>query len=126
MKRVNSQMENSVVIKTFYGRKFMNFRNKLECCLLASLSRIVQCLRVRQETTQVKHLSGALLQGRLLAFHTNNILGWKGLPRANTLAYYENSKLTAVKVYNIGLWCQCYKNCCCEFFKSFFHKMIIR
>jgi hypothetical protein len=26
--------------------------------------------------------------GRLLALPTNNSLGWKGLPGANTLAYY--------------------------------------
>ncbi len=32
--------------------------------------------------------SGASL---LLASHTNIRLGWKGLPRTNTLAYYEKS-----------------------------------
>jgi len=30
------------------------------------------------------------LQGRPLALPTNIRLGWKGLPRTNTLAYYEN------------------------------------
>ncbi len=30
-------------------------------------------------------------KGRLLASPTNIRLDWKGLPRANTLAYYENS-----------------------------------
>jgi hypothetical protein len=39
----------------------------------------------------VKQLSGASLKGRLQAFPTNTILGWKGLPGANTLALYENS-----------------------------------
>jgi hypothetical protein len=35
------------------------------------------------------------------ALPTNIRLGWKGLP--GTLAYYENSSLTAVKkFYNIG------------------------
>jgi hypothetical protein len=29
---------------------------------------------------------------------TNNRLGWSVLPGANTLAYYKNLKLTAVKV----------------------------
>ncbi len=30
---------------------------------------------------------------------TNNRLGWKGLPGTNTLAYYENSKITALKSF---------------------------
>jgi hypothetical protein len=34
------------------------FWNKLECSSLASLSRMVQCLWVRQKPIQVKHLSG--------------------------------------------------------------------
>ncbi len=29
--------------------------------------------------------------------NTNIRLGWKGLPGTNTLAYYENSSITAVK-----------------------------
>ncbi len=37
----------------------MNFRNKLECLSLTCLSKIVQCLRERQEPTQVKQLLGA-------------------------------------------------------------------
>ncbi len=52
-----------------------------------------------QEPTQAKHLSGAPLKGWLLALPTNNRLGWKDLPEANTLPYYENSKLTAVKSF---------------------------
>jgi hypothetical protein len=35
-------------------------------------------------------ISGASLKGRLLASPANIRLGWKGLPRANTLAYNEN------------------------------------
>jgi hypothetical protein len=31
--------------------------------------------------------------------NTNNRLGWKGLPRANTLVYYKNSYLTPVKSF---------------------------
>ncbi len=45
---------------------------------------------VRLEPTLVKHLSGARLKGRLLASPRNIRLGWKGLPRTNTLAYYES------------------------------------
>jgi hypothetical protein len=33
----------------------------------------------------VKHLSGALFYGRILALPTNIRLGWKGLPETNTL-----------------------------------------
>jgi hypothetical protein len=50
----------------------------------------------------VKHLSGAPLYGRPLALPTNNRLGWKGLPRTNTLAYCENQSNTAVKSF-VGL-----------------------
>jgi hypothetical protein len=39
----------------------------------------------------MKHLSGAPLQGRLLASLTNIRLGWKGMPGTNTLAYYKKS-----------------------------------
>jgi len=44
-----------------------------------------------QEPTQVKRLSGASLYGIVLALPTNNSLGWKGLPGANTLAYCKYS-----------------------------------
>jgi len=50
-------------------------------------------LQVRQEPILVKHLSGAPLRGRLLALPANNRLGWKCLPGANALAYYENPVL---------------------------------
>ncbi len=33
----------------------------------------------------------------LLASLANIKLGWKGLPRTNTLAYYENPEVTSVK-----------------------------
>jgi len=33
------------------------------------------------------------------ALPTNIRLGWKGLPGTNTLAYYENLQLTAVKSF---------------------------
>jgi hypothetical protein len=54
------------------------------------LSSLASCLHVRPEPTEVKHLSGAPLWGRLLASTTNMRLGWKSLPRTNTLAYYKN------------------------------------
>jgi hypothetical protein len=47
----------------------------------------------------MKNLSGALLYGRLGALPIDNRLGWKGLPGTNTLAYYENSKIMAVKSF---------------------------
>jgi hypothetical protein len=47
----------------------------------------------------VKHLLAAPLLGRLLALPTNITLGWISLPRTNTLAYYENVYLTAVKSF---------------------------
>jgi hypothetical protein len=56
----------------------------------------------RLEPTRVKHFSGAPLYGRLLASPTNIRLGLKGLPRTNTLAYYENHKLWPQKVYGTG------------------------
>ncbi len=38
-------------------------------------------MRVRQEPTLVKHLSGSALKGRLLALPTSNRLDWKILAR---------------------------------------------
>jgi hypothetical protein len=48
-------------------------------------------LWIRAEPTQMKHLSGASLQGRLLTLSTNIRLDRKGLPRRNALAYYEEA-----------------------------------
>jgi hypothetical protein len=47
------------------------------------------------------HLKGASLAWAL-ALPANNRLGWKGLPRTNTLVYYEKLQITAVKSF-IGL-----------------------
>jgi hypothetical protein len=66
---------------------------------LVSLSSQVLCLRVRPEPIRVKHLSGAPLYGRPLASPINIRLGWTGLPGTNTLAYYENPKITSVKSF---------------------------
>jgi hypothetical protein len=49
----------------------------------------------------VEHLKEAPLYVRLLALPTNIRLGWKGLPGTNTLAYYEYSYITDVKVFII-------------------------
>ncbi len=43
--------------------------------------------------TRVKHFSGATLKVGLLALHTNIRLGWKVLPGANIITYYEHSKI---------------------------------
>ncbi len=80
----------SIFIKLFTALSY-NFSNKLECLSLESLSKIVLCFWARQMPTLVKHLSGAPLKGSLLALPTSNRLSFKGLPGANTLAYYENS-----------------------------------
>ncbi len=47
----------------------------------------------------MKPPSRAPLQGTFLASPTNTRLGWKGLPGSNTLAYYENPQITAVKSF---------------------------
>jgi hypothetical protein len=44
-----------------------------------------------------------------LSLLANIILGWKGLPRTNTQAYYENPLITAVKSFIVQALC--YKNC---------------
>jgi hypothetical protein len=46
---------------------------------------------VRLEPSQIQNLSGAPLQGKLLALSANIRLVWKGLLETNTLAYYEES-----------------------------------
>jgi hypothetical protein len=69
-------------------------------------------LQARPELTQVKHLSVATLWGRLLASPTNIRLGWKGMPGTNTLAYYKNLQITAVKSFiSSGPWCYYVENC---------------
>jgi hypothetical protein len=39
----------------------------------------------------IKNLSKAPFKARFLALATNNRLGWNGLPKTNTLAYYYHS-----------------------------------
>jgi hypothetical protein len=75
----------------------MNFRYKLMCLSLASLSSLFYCLRPGQEPTpRVEHLKGSSI-GYILPSPTNIILSWKDLPRTNALPYYKYSKLTAVR-----------------------------
>jgi hypothetical protein len=47
----------------------------------------------------MRHLSVASFYGKLLALHTNIRKGWKGLPRTNTLAYYENLEIEEEKSF---------------------------
>jgi hypothetical protein len=47
----------------------------------------------------VLNLKGDSLKTRLLALPTNIRLGWEGLPGTNTLAYYENFQVGAVKSF---------------------------
>ncbi len=67
----------------------MHFCNKLERLSLVSSSNLGKCLWARSGTyTTMEHLKGDFLGtpllGRLLALPTNILLGWKGLPGANT------------------------------------------
>jgi hypothetical protein len=55
----------------------------------------------------VEHLKGASFR-YALAFDENIRLGWKGLPKTNTLAYYGNPKITTVKsLYSLGPLVNC-------------------
>ena len=76
------------VIKLFTTVSY-NFCNKLE---QSSLSRILWCLQVRQEPTQVKQISDSPLKGsQILALAINIRPDWKVFQGANTLDYYKNS-----------------------------------
>jgi hypothetical protein len=66
---------------------------------MASFIGLVYRLWVRPEPSRMKYLSGAPFSGRPLALPKNIRLGWKGLPGTNTLAYYENLLITAVKSF---------------------------
>jgi hypothetical protein len=45
----------------------------------------------KNKAISVENLSSPPLLGRLLALSEKIRLGWKGLTRTNTLAYYENT-----------------------------------
>jgi hypothetical protein len=59
----------------------MSFHNKLECLSPAGLFSLAY--------PKVEHLKDTQLR-RARVLPTNIILGWKGLPETNALAYYEN------------------------------------
>ncbi len=50
-------------------------------------------------TSPSEVLSGALLQGRLLALFTNIRLGLKGMPGTSTLAYFPGATATEKKSF---------------------------
>jgi len=89
LRKSHQHFSGANVIKLFCP-KFTDFRYKLECLFLASLSNLVQCLWVRSGAyPSVEHLKSASLR-QTLALFTNITLSWKGLPGTNTLAYYKN------------------------------------
>ncbi len=62
----------------------------------ASLSSLVYCLWARPGAYPiVLHHKGSSIP----ALQTDIRLGWKGLPWTNTIGYYENSLITAVKSF---------------------------
>ncbi len=86
-------------VMNFIWPYFTNFHYRLECLSLASLSSLVHCLWARPGAyPTVEHLKGGSLR-KTQALSTIIRLGRKGLPRTNTLAYYENSKLMAAKSF---------------------------
>ncbi len=86
-------------VKNFLPLQFTNDSNKLECLSLAGLSRLMFAGKVKAKPTPLKHLSSDPLQVMFLALPTNIRLNWKSLPGTNTVAYYEHSKITAVKSF---------------------------
>jgi hypothetical protein len=63
---------------------------------MASFSSLVLCLWVRPGAyPRVEHMKGA----SHWVGPANIILGWKGLPGTNTLAYYENPEFTVIKSF---------------------------
>jgi hypothetical protein len=86
-------------VMNFKQPYFTYFHDKLECLSLASLSSLVCCLWARPGAyPTVSRLKGGTLR-KTPALSTIIRLGRKGLPRTNTLAYYENYKLTAAKSF---------------------------
>ncbi len=64
--------------KAFYGCNLRIFVISWSVCPWQAFPAQSDILWVRPEPTRVKNLSGAPLQGRLLASPTNIRLGWKG------------------------------------------------
>jgi hypothetical protein len=96
--------------KTFYSRKVTNFRNKLECLLLASLSSLVYCWWTRPGTyPRWEHVT-RVVPVYAPALSTNTILFWKVFQLVNTLAYYNR---TAVET--------CIQKCVTYIHKKFYN-----
>ncbi len=77
----------------------MNFRNKLECLCLASISSLVYCLFSKPGAyLSVEHLKYSSV-GSVLALLTNIRQRGKGLTGTNTLVYFKCSQITAVKSF---------------------------
>ncbi len=66
---------------------------------MASLCSQVYYLEIRPEPTQVIHLSGAPVKGRVLAFTTNIRLGWKGFQGHRLQLIMKIRKLRTTKVF---------------------------
>ncbi len=89
------------------GRLLASSANiRLDCKCLLETNTLAYCenpyimaIKLRLEPTRVKHLSGALLQGRLLASSANIRLDCKCLPMTNTLAQYKNPEIRAIKSF---------------------------
>ncbi len=69
--------------KTFYCRN-LPVLVMIECLTPSSLSSLVKCMWVRPRASPIGCSSDWL-------WSYSQTLGWKGLPRTNTLAYCENS-----------------------------------
>jgi hypothetical protein len=82
------RMSRAQCYKTFYGRKFTNFRNKLErICpkpLQSSLMFLGKARRIPYSRAPERCFTRV--------GSANIKLGWKGLPGTNTLAFNLNSK----------------------------------
>ncbi len=84
----------------------MNVRNRLEGTNSQAYFEHSQIMGVKSFTTMAplalvfvaQAPGGTPLLGRLLALFSNIRLVWKGLTRANTLAYCDHSKNRDVKV----------------------------
>ncbi len=90
-------------IKTFYGRYLRIF----------VISQNVVTGKPLQPSLMLAGKASELLKGaslrQALALPANITLGWRGLPGTNTLAYYENPKIMAVKSFMVqapGYWPQ--------------------
>ncbi len=80
--------------KTHYGRNFW----------ISVISQSVCTWQAFPQPTRLKHLSGAPLQGRLLALPTNTRLCWIGLPGINTSLLRKSVNYGRIKFHHIKPW----------------------